>query len=98
MKEGLEEFCEKTDDCKIPNTICTARNTCECKPNFVAQNQESECKPAFGAECETTDECAFENAECKIELLDETTTAKKCGCREEFVGVGNVCLEKGVQR
>lgn len=94
MNQGLDEFCEKTENCKIENTVCnTERNTCECKPNFIAQNN-SQCKPGMNAECEITDDCAFENAECKVEVVDETT-AKKCQCKDEFVAVENVCLEKG---
>lgn len=94
MKKGLEEFCEATKDCEIENTVCTERNTCECKINFIAQN-ESQCKPGMNAECEKTEDCAFENAECKIEVVDETSSAKKCHCKEEFIGVKNVCLEIG---
>lgn len=93
MKQGLGEFCDQTVACKIPNTLCTPQNTCECKANFVAQN-ESECKPGYTAECEETEECAFENAECRIEVVDEKET-KKCGCKDDFVGIGNACFEKG---
>lgn len=46
----------------------------------------------YGADCETTDECAFENAECVVEVVDET---KKCRCSEDFVGIGDTCFEKG---
>jgi hypothetical protein len=94
MKKGLEEFCETTDDCKIVNTVCTQNKTCECKENYVAQN-ETQCKPGMNAECEKTDDCAFENAECKLEVINETKTVQKCRCKEEFIGVENVCLEKG---
>jgi hypothetical protein len=95
LKEGLGEFCETVATCKVENTICTPQNSCECKPNYIAQN-EIECKPGINAECEITDDCAFENAECKVEVVDETITQpKKCLCKEEFVAVGNVCLEKG---
>lgn len=93
MKEGLGEFCETTTNCKVENTVCTPSKTCECKPNFIAQN-DIECKPGFGAECDTTVDCAFENAECKIEIENEATTTKKCLCKEDFVAVGNVCFEK----
>jgi hypothetical protein len=93
LKKGVVgEYCEKSEDCKIENTNCTHKNTCECKANFIAQN-EIECKPGVGGECETTDECAFENAECKVETLDET---KKCRCKEDFVSVENACFEKGL--
>lgn len=91
MKEGIGEFCETTEDCRTTNTVCTAHNTCECKSNYVAQN-ENECKPGLTAPCDTVEDCAFENAECKLELVDET---KRCRCKDDFVGVGNVCLEKG---
>lgn len=93
MKQNIGEYCQQAATCKVANTICTASNTCECKPNFVAQNDE-ECKPAFGAECEATEDCAFENAECKVEVVNEKET-KTCKCKEEFVDVGNKCLEKG---
>lgn len=96
MKQGLEEFCEATENCKIENTICTERNTCECKSNYIAQNN-SQCKPGFSADCEKTEDCAFENAECKVEIVNETITKKKCQCKEDFIGVENVCLEKGRQ-
>lgn len=100
MKQAIGEYCQQAATCKVANTICTTSNTCECKPNYVAQNDE-ECKPAFGAECEATEDCAFENAECKVEVIDETTTSttrpmvKTCKCKDEFVDVGNKCLEKG---
>jgi hypothetical protein len=94
MKKGLEEFCEKSEDCKITNTVCTTKNTCECISNFIAQN-DNQCKPGMNAECEQTEDCAFKNSECKVELVNETTISKKCGCSEEFIGVENVCLEKG---
>lgn len=94
MQEGLGSFCEKTKDCKIENSACTSRNTCECKPNFVAQN-ESECKPSYGVECEATEDCAFENAECKVELVDEVKPTKKCRCKDDFVEVERACLVKG---
>lgn len=104
MKQAIGEYCQQAATCKVANTICTTSNTCECKPNYVAQNDE-ECKPGFGAECEATEDCAFENAECKVEVIDETTTtttaqpmAKTCKCKDEFVDVGNKCLEKGEQR
>ncbi|CRL03034.1 CLUMA_CG016428, isoform A [Clunio marinus] len=98
LKEGLGEYCETNKNCKVENTVCTTKNTCECKQNFVAQN-ESECKPSFGAECEVTEDCAFENAECKLEVVDEitstvTSTIEKYQCKEDFVGVGEKCLEK----
>lgn len=94
MKQGVGEYCQQAATCKVANTVCTTSNTCECKPNFVAQNDEA-CKPAFGAECEATEDCAFENAECKVEVINETTTKKACKCKDEFVDVGNKCLEKG---
>jgi hypothetical protein len=96
LKEGLGEFCEKAESCKVPNTVCTTRNTCECKTNFVAQNNE-ECKPGYKAECVENEDCAFDNAECKIEVVDEKET-KKCGCKEDFVGIGSSCFEKGESR
>lgn len=92
MKTGVGEFCQQTTDCKTANTVCTTKNTCECKANFVAQN-DAECKPGFDSECEVTEDCAFVNAECKVDVVDETV--KKCKCQEEFVAVDNVCLRKG---
>lgn len=94
LREGLGEFCKRTETCKVENTICSTRNTCECKSNFVAQN-DNECKPAYGAECETTEDCAFENSECKMEIVDETTETKKCRCKDDFIGIGNSCFAKG---
>lgn len=94
MKTGLNEYCERTEDCKIANTVCnTDRNTCECKPNFDAQNDE-ECKPVYGADCEVTEDCAFDNADCKVEVVDETST-KKCRCNDDYVGIGSSCFERG---
>lgn len=93
LKEGLSEYCQKTEDCKLANTACTARNTCECKSNFIARNDK--CEPNLGAECEETNDCAFDNAECKLELINETASTKKCACKEEFVAVDDACLEKG---
>lgn len=93
LKTGLGEFCETSATCKVSNTECTARNTCDCKPNFIAQNES--CKPGMFSNCEKTEDCAFENAECKVEVVNETATEKKCRCKDEFVNVGNVCLEKG---
>jgi hypothetical protein len=93
MKEGLGEFCETTASCTVANTVCTTQNTCECKTNFVAQNND-QCKPGYGAECEETDDCAFESAECKIEVVDEKET-KRCRCKDDFVGIGTSCFEKG---
>lgn len=94
MKQGMGEYCGPTDPCKITNTVCTSRNTCECKPNFIAQNDE--CKPGYSAECEKTEDCAFENAECKFEMVNETeSNSKQCKCNEDFIGIGNACYEKG---
>lgn len=93
MKEGLGEFCEQTETCKTENTVCTASNTCECKTNFVAQNG-NDCKPAYGAECGTTADCAFENADCKLEVINEIDE-RKCRCKDDFVGIGSSCFEKG---
>lgn len=92
MKQGMGEYCGPTDTCKIANTVCTSRNTCECKSNFIAQNDE--CKPGYSAECEKTEDCAFENAECKLEIIDETES-KQCKCNDDFIGIGNACYEKG---
>lgn len=94
LKEGLGEYCEETETCKVENTVCTSINTCECKANFVSQN-ENECQPAYGAECEKTEDCAFENAECKLEVVNEIES-KKCRCKDDFVGFGNTCFEKGM--
>lgn len=95
LKKGLEEYCETSATCTVPNTECTSRNTCECKTNYFAQNES--CKPGLFSNCEKTDDCAFENAECKIEVVNETsTTDKKCLCKDEFVNVGNSCLVKGL--
>lgn len=45
FKTGLGKFCQVDQDCKqINNTACSSKNTCQCKPNFVAQNEE--CKPS----------------------------------------------------
>jgi hypothetical protein len=94
LKKGLGEYCETSESCKIENTECTDRQTCDCKPNYIAQN-DNVCKPGLNANCVETEDCAFENAECKVEVVDETTTVKKCHCKDEFINVGNNCLEKG---
>lgn len=91
MKQGVGEFCEQTEACKVKNTVCSPENTCECKAKFVAQNDE-ECKPGFEGECEVAEDCALENAECKVDVVDET---KKCKCKEDYVAAGSTCLEKG---
>lgn len=45
FKTGLGKFCQVDQDCKqLNNTACSSKNTCQCKPNFVAQNEE--CKPS----------------------------------------------------
>lgn len=97
VRNGLGGFCETTKDCKVENAACTPRNLCECKPNFVAQN-ESECKPSFAGECGATEDCAFENAECKVEMVNEKLPAKKCRCNDDFVKVDKTCLKKGLTR
>lgn len=97
VRNGLGGFCETTKDCKVENAACTPRNLCECKPNFVAQN-ESECKPSFAGECEATEDCAFENAECRVEMVDEKLPAKMCRCNDDFVKVDKTCLKKGLTR
>lgn len=94
MKKGLEEFCDTQKTCTIKNTVCTDRNTCECKQNYIAQN-DSLCKPGLNAECEKTEDCSFDHSDCKVEVLDETSTIKKCKCKKDFVGIGNICLEQG---
>jgi hypothetical protein len=46
LKKGLGQFCQNDPDCKqLPNAMCTHKNTCQCKPNFIAQNDE--CKPGI---------------------------------------------------
>lgn len=93
MKKDIGEFCETTDTCKVKNTACSTRSTCECKSNYVAQN-DNECKPGYSAECQVTEDCAFENAECKVEIVDEKES-KNCRCKDDFIGIGNACFEEG---
>jgi len=95
-KEGLNAFCEKTEDCKVANTECSDQNTCVCKSTYVEQN--GECKASYGAECAEKEDCAFEKAECQLEVVDETTTTittSKCRCEDDYVGVNGGCLAKG---
>lgn len=103
LKKGLGEYCETSESCKIENTECTDRQTCDCKTNYIAQT-DGVCKPGLNANCEKTEDCAFENADCKLEVVDEkfavlaniqSDTVKKCHCKDEFINVGNTCLEKG---
>lgn len=93
MKKGLGEFCETTEGCKIENTECTDRKTCECKSNYIAQNDL--CKPGRLAPCDETNDCAFDNAECKFKIIDEVKTEKRCDCKENFTSVDDTCLEDG---
>jgi hypothetical protein len=100
MKEGLGAFCEESEQCKVSNTLCSPRSTCECKPNYVAQVETDECRPGDGGDCKETEDCAIANAECKVEVVDEKNeeVPKKCRCKDDFVGIGNECFEKGEPR
>lgn len=56
----------------------------------------------IGAPCETVDECAFENAECKAEISvvnekdsDKESEKKFCTCKKKYVEVDEQCLDEG---
>lgn len=95
MKKGLGEYSKTIEDLKAENAACTSRNTVECKPNFIAQI-ENERKPSIGAEFVRTENFAFENAECKLELEDEMTEVKNCRCVDDSLKVRRADLKKGL--